>query len=315
MFEYPALSLVIPTWNRKKTLDKILFSLTKQNFKRRFEIIICDSNSRDGTKELIKKYISYPYFVIRHYNLENNISVKRNFGLKFAQSDNIIFIDDDCVPERSYLNKFYELLKNSDSNIVYCGLVKFPKKKLLQNFYKYRQSRHFSNTNNKDLDEGRIVTMNMGIKRNLIQKKQEYFDKNLGVLGKGLNGFEDYEFAFRLKKKQIKIVKCNCTIFHFDERNLKEHAKKFLIFGKYTIHKLEEINFEACKKNYYYKLKKNLIIKFLTRNTILPKIMIFLSKLIINLDEKSYKLGYFNFKFVLLSYYVYGLSIKNNAKQ
>ena len=314
MSSYPAISIVISTWNRKNLLDKILLSLTKQNFKRPFEIIICDSNSIDGTKELIKKYSNYPNFIINYQNLENNISVKRNYGLNHAKSNNIIFLDDDCLPEKNYLIKFYNILSRSNSKTVYCGIVKFPKQKLLQNYYKYRQSRHFTEIDQKILDENKIVTMNMGIKRNSILKKQVLFNKNLGVLGKNLNGFEDYEFAFRLIKKNIKIVKCNCSIVHLDERSLLDHAKKYFIFGKYSIHNLEKTNFQACKNNIYYKIKNNFIISLVVKSLYLIKIMIFMSKIIINLNKKSYNLSYFYYKFVLLSYYLYGLSLKKNVK-
>lgn len=314
MSSYPAISIIISTWNRKNILDKILFSFTKQKFKRFFEIIICDSNSTDGTKELILKYNNFPHFEIKYINLQNNISLKRNYGLKYAKSNNIVFIDDDCLPEKNYLTKYYNLLSRSSSKTVYCGIVRFPKRLLINNYYKYRQSRHFTKIDNKNLDENKIVTMNMGIKRNLIAKKQEFFNPNLGILGKNLNGFEDYEFAFRLIKKHIKIVKCNCTIIHLDERNLKDHAQKYFIFGKYTVHNLEKNNLKACKQNFYYKIKNNVIISLVVNNFYLIKIMMLFSKIIINLNQKSYNLSYIFYKFVLLSYYLYGLSLKKNVK-
>jgi glycosyltransferase involved in cell wall biosynthesis len=315
MFNFPAITIVISTWNRKKFLNKILFSLMRQNFSRKFEIIVCDSNSTDGTKELILNFMHFQKFSIQYVNLENNISIKRNYGLINAKSNNIVFIDDDCLPEKNFLNKFYNLLARSKPEFVHCGIVKFPKYKLLQKYFRYRQSRHFTKIDNKNLDENKIVTMNMGIKRNLIAKKQILFNKNLGILGKNLNGFEDYEFAYRLLMQGIKIIKCNCTIIHLDDRNLQDHAKKFLIFGRYTIHNLEKINFQACKNNFYYKLKNNFLISFLIKKLYIINIMMFISKIIIKLNQKSYNLSYFYYKFVLLSYYLYGLSLKINAKQ
>ena len=314
MPKFPVLSLVIPTWNRRPILNKILNSLTKQTFNRPFEIIICDSNSKDGTKELILKYDNHPNLIIKYFNLENNISIKRNFGLKYAKSNNIVFLDDDCVPEKNYIKKYFNLLNNSNDKSIYCGIVKFPKHKLSKNYFKYRQSRHFVKYDQNYLDENTIVTMNMGIKRKFILKKKLYFKKSLGILGKNLNGFEDYEFAFRLKKQKIKIKKCDCTILHFDDRDLKQHATKYFVFGKDTIHKLEKVNFEACKNNIFFKIKNFFLIKLIIKNAFLLKIMLFISNRIIDYNEKSYNLAFIYFKFVLLSYFVYGLSIKNNVK-
>ena len=48
------LSIVIPTWNRKKLLLSILNSFNKQSTnKNLYEIIICDSFSDDGTDKTI----------------------------------------------------------------------------------------------------------------------------------------------------------------------------------------------------------------------------------------------------------------------
>lgn len=306
----PVLSIVISTWKRKKKLDKILFSLIKQNFKRNYEIIICDSNSRDGTKEIVLKYNKIPNLKINYINLENNISQKRNYGIKFAKSDNIIFLDDDCIPEKKFLRKYYNLLKNLNSKTIYCGIVKFPTKKLRINYFQYRQSRHFQNSNGHHLNENSIVTMNMGVKKKLILKEQIYFNNKLGVLGKNLNGLEDYEFGYRVIKKKINIKKCDSTIIHLDERSLKDHAKKYLVFGKYTIHNLEKVNYEACKENFFFKLKGTILVKFILKNIFLLKMMLFVSKQIIHYNDK-FNLRFIFFKFVLLSYFIYGLSLKN----
>lgn len=314
MSAYPALSLVISTWRRKVYLEKILFILTQQNFSRTFEVIICDSDSRDGTKELILKYKRNPKIIFRYYNLKNNISIKRNFGLRNAKSRNVVFLDDDCLPEKNFVKKYYKLLKDANSKRIYCGFVKFPQKQLVHNYFKYRQSRHFLKLDNQELNENTIVTMNMGMNKNLISKKNIFFDKNLGFLGKNLNGFEDYEFGFRLRKNEVKILKCDCVIYHLDKRNLKQHAKKYFIFGKYAIHKLKKVNYKACKNNFLYKLKNFIIIKLILKNSFMVNFMMSLSNYLINRDYKNKDMKFIYYKFVLFSNYMYGVYLEKNAK-
>ena len=48
-------SVTIPTYNSEKTLRKTLMSVKNQSYKN-IEIIIIDSNSKDKTIEIAKKY-------------------------------------------------------------------------------------------------------------------------------------------------------------------------------------------------------------------------------------------------------------------
>ena len=64
---YPKISVIIPTYNRSKYLIKIITKIA--NSRIRNEIIICDSNSKDQTKEKIKKIQSdHKNQIIRYIN-------------------------------------------------------------------------------------------------------------------------------------------------------------------------------------------------------------------------------------------------------
>ena len=47
-------SIIIPTFNREKILEKVLNSLISQD--NIFEILVIDSNSEDGTKNLVDSF-------------------------------------------------------------------------------------------------------------------------------------------------------------------------------------------------------------------------------------------------------------------
>jgi glycosyltransferase involved in cell wall biosynthesis len=56
MQEYPSLSVVIPSWNQGRFIDRTLLSILKQDYPGQVEIIVSDGGSTDETVEVLKKY-------------------------------------------------------------------------------------------------------------------------------------------------------------------------------------------------------------------------------------------------------------------
>lgn len=92
------ITVVIPTYNRADTLKYVLASLAAQNFpKDKYEILLCDSSSTDGTKELVSKF-NLPN--LRHIIVENKgRAFARNAGIKNAKGDIILFTDADIIAD------------------------------------------------------------------------------------------------------------------------------------------------------------------------------------------------------------------------
>lgn len=93
-------SVIIPTWNRKKTLIKAVKSVLGQSMQP-FEILICDDGSTDNTFEIIKS-LNNPgvkWIAGRHSGLP---AVARNHGIKEAKGEWIAFLDsnDEWFPEK-----------------------------------------------------------------------------------------------------------------------------------------------------------------------------------------------------------------------
>ena len=100
-------SIVIPTWKRKILLKTLIKKLLKQNFIYDYEIIICDSNSNDGTKKIVQE-LSQTTNNIRYINIiHNSLPKKRNAGIKLAKGKYIILMDDDCMPANNFFLKEY----------------------------------------------------------------------------------------------------------------------------------------------------------------------------------------------------------------
>ena len=79
------ISIIIPTLNEEKYLPKLLDCIRKQSYKD-YEIIVADSNSKDKTRQIAKKYGCRI--------VKGGMPAKgRNNGAKAAKSEILLFVD------------------------------------------------------------------------------------------------------------------------------------------------------------------------------------------------------------------------------
>jgi glycosyltransferase involved in cell wall biosynthesis len=91
------ISVVITTYNRCDLLASALASLLAQEADGvRFEIIVVDNNSTDGTREVIESSMKANATVLRYiFEGAQGISQGRNAGIRNARAPIIAFTDDD----------------------------------------------------------------------------------------------------------------------------------------------------------------------------------------------------------------------------
>jgi GT2 family glycosyltransferase len=99
----PRVSVVVPTYERRESLRRLLDALAEQTHPTGdFEVIVVDDGSTDGTlDELAQARFSYRLrsFSQRH----GGAGAARNRGVAEARGDLIVFLDDDVVPERDLI--------------------------------------------------------------------------------------------------------------------------------------------------------------------------------------------------------------------
>ena len=309
--EKPFFSIVITTYNRSSNLIKIIKKFINTQFK--IEIIICDSQSKDHTKEKVFFIKSnYRHLSIKYIDVKkNNNSKKRNEGIKSAIGKNIILLDDDCIPEGNFLKKYkilFDLLKNNKA--VICGSVEYNFNSHNRNFIKYRASRHFKLNNDKNFYKNflipkNIVTMNMGFKKNLIKKKL-FFDERFNKYG-----FEDYEFGYRLSKENIKIIPASPLVTHLDDRDFESFLKKIKYIALKSSIYLNRINFKAAKENNFIKLENNFLFKKFYKIKFLFELFRILEKIFIFIDKNFVYLP-FIYKISIAIAYFQGCYLRNS---
>jgi len=98
----PAISVIIPTYNRRDSLRNTLNSLAHQTYPGDyFEVIVVDDGSTDGTEEIVAE--TFPFTLRYFWQINQGDAAARNFGAQQSRADILVFLDDDMWVDPGYL--------------------------------------------------------------------------------------------------------------------------------------------------------------------------------------------------------------------
>jgi GT2 family glycosyltransferase len=92
----PLISIIVPTYNRAYCLPRTLDSVLAQSYSR-FEIILIDDGSTDGTGDLVARSYGHDPRVKYFYQPNQGVTATRNRGLARVQGDYVALLDSDDV--------------------------------------------------------------------------------------------------------------------------------------------------------------------------------------------------------------------------
>ena len=195
-------SVVIPTYNRKPILEKCLRAMENQVLREDgsvegYEIVLVDDGSTDGTVEWIQSQPgAFPHVVLYEQDHEG-AAIARNFGVRQAKGDTIVFIDSDLVVLEGFLQHHADALTNAYEK---------------GDDYVFTYGRVVDNCNfeeptsepNKGTDYSRafFATGNVAIAKKWLLEAG-LFDAQFTQWG-----WEDLELGVRLKNMGLSLVKC-----------------------------------------------------------------------------------------------------------
>lgn len=96
MNSYPLVTIVTPTYNSEKFLEKTILSVINQSYKN-IEYIIIDGNSDDGTIKIVKKYRKKISYIIKENDEGMYDAIKKGFSrgkgkyFFWVNSDDLLF--------------------------------------------------------------------------------------------------------------------------------------------------------------------------------------------------------------------------------
>lgn len=113
-------SVIMPTYNRAKTIERAINSILKQTYKN-LELIIIDDCSNDNTIDIINSIKDSRIRMIK-LNENKGANYARNCGLNLAKGEYITFQDSD---DESILNRIEKLLsfcKYNKCDVSFCNV-------------------------------------------------------------------------------------------------------------------------------------------------------------------------------------------------
>jgi glycosyltransferase involved in cell wall biosynthesis len=117
MTELPFVSVILPTLNRGDMLASLIDSLAEQTYPAdRFEVIVVDNGSEDGTREWASRVTGTLPFRFRFLSNSTSFRVpaqSRNLGFAAASGEIIAFTDSDCLVSRNWLEQGVAALHNA----------------------------------------------------------------------------------------------------------------------------------------------------------------------------------------------------------
>lgn len=117
----PFFTVVIPLFNKEKSIEATLNSVLDQTFTD-FDVIVIDDASTDCSYSVAVSFASSKINIIQH-KTNQGLSATRNTGIKNAEANFIAFLDADDIWEVNFLQKIFTLTR------------KFPEAKLFATNY------------------------------------------------------------------------------------------------------------------------------------------------------------------------------------
>jgi glycosyltransferase involved in cell wall biosynthesis len=116
--EVPSFSVVIPTWNRPRQLERCLAALAVLDYPReQFEVVVVDDGSRPPIADRVRPVV--PGVRIKWLRQDNaGPAAARNLGVQHAEGEYLAFIDDDCTPMPEWLGQLAAVFARSPEALV-----------------------------------------------------------------------------------------------------------------------------------------------------------------------------------------------------
>lgn len=136
----PAISVVVPAYNKEPYIKQCMDSLVNQTFKN-IEIIVVDDASTDNTLQILRDYElrdSRVKIIAKDHNCGRHVA--RKTGVQSTSGDYVLFVDADDEIELKACEVLYSYVTNNPADILHFGVSIHPEGKSDEDFaYSYDQ--------------------------------------------------------------------------------------------------------------------------------------------------------------------------------
>ncbi len=241
------ISVVIPTYNRLDTLQHVVPTLLAQDLARdRYEILVCDSNSTDGTAEYLAR-VSSEAGNVRHLPAAyGGRAAARNAGVAAARGRIVLFNDADILAAPDLLS--WHLRRHDErAHIAVVGL-----EVQVRNLDDYAHKRDrpeargsLHPATRKRLSWLYFLTGNASVERVDLLRVGSFDESFTGY------GHEDLELGYRLQRAGVEIVyEPEAVNYHCQDVSVGDQKEKMKLAGRSTV--------RFYRKHPDYRVKLNL---------------------------------------------------------
>ena len=231
------LTVVIPTYNRLTTLEHVIPALLASTLEpHRYEILVCDSLSDDGTAEFLAQ-LSRQAPQLRHLpGPYSGRAAARNAGLNEARSPIVLFTDADILPTpdllQRHIQRHTEAALAGRRSIAVVGM-----ELQVESLAEYRRLRDNPGLRKplhpgwrKQVDWLFFLTGNASVWRNDLV--------DIGGFDEAFTGYghEDLELGYRLKQAGIPLYyEPQAVNFHWHPVGYEEQRSRMVLAGRSTV--------------------------------------------------------------------------------
>ncbi len=235
------LSIIIINRNYLKFLKKCIKSCLNQITVFKYEIIVVDDGSKDGSVKFIKSIKNSKLSFTQTKSL--GIEKAANKGFKISKGRYVVRVDSDDFLNKNFVQNSLNVIKFSKKAFVYSNYFQVNTKKKTKKIF-------LPNFDKRELIErGDFLATGTVYKKRII-KKLGYFSENLKN-----NGLENYELILKLINNNYKGIRINKFLFYYrkhiknlsiiKKRNIENYGNKLFLkmnLGKYSRNKYHPWN-------------------------------------------------------------------------
>ena len=221
-------SVIVPTKNSEKFLEKCLISIKEQSYYPNVELIVVDNFSSDRTPEIARKYAD------KFYQKGPERSSQRNYGAKMSKGKYLLFIDSDMELTKNVIRECVDVV-SSEKNIV--GVI-IPEISVGEGFWaKCKALERECYIGDETIEAARFFEKKVFL-------KFDGYDEDIA------GGGEDWDLPIRIKKSGYKIGRVNALIEHNEGKlSLWKSMRKKFYYAK-TVRKYMKKHPDVVRKQF-----------------------------------------------------------------
>ena len=219
-------SIIVPVYNRPKEVDELLNSLTLQDCKSDFEVIIVEDGSSLKADKVVNKYLKN--LNIKYFFKENSgPGLSRNYGMQKAKGNYFIILDSDVVLPTHYLSAVANALKTNYTDAYGGADTAHPSFTSIQKAINYSMTSVLTTgglRGHKKSSNFQPRSFNMGLSKRAFKNTDGFKNQRIG---------EDIDLTFRLWHNGFKTQFIEqAFVYHKRRTDFAQFFNQVYSFGK-----------------------------------------------------------------------------------